>query len=440
MPITHAFRAALLHFHADPGDTVDSSPAFEHFTDGLLWIEDGRVKAAGDYATLALQLPHGTSVTDYRGKLICPGFIDTHVHYPQTDVIASYGEDLLGWLERYTFPTERAFGDPVLARATADFFLDELLANGTTSASIFATVHPQSADAIFASAQARGMRIAAGKCLMDRNAPEYLRDTAASGYAETTALINRWHGQDRLVYSITPRFAATSSEAQFETIAQLLAEHPTVLLQSHLAEQPAELKWIAELFPNDSSYFDVYANRGAAGHRSIYAHCIYLDDADRTRMAATDTAIAFCPTSNLFLGSGLFSLAAARARNIRVGLATDVGGGTSFSMLRTMSEAYKVLALRGEKLTAFRAFYLATRGGAEALGMAGQIGSFEQGREADFVVLDPKATRILERRTARAESLHDYLFALVMLGDDRAVAATYLQGVRAATRYAKLAP
>ncbi|HXH01936.1 MAG TPA: guanine deaminase [Candidatus Competibacteraceae bacterium] len=422
-----AFRGRIVHCLRDPG-TGNDAAALEHFEDGLLVVEHGRVARVGPAAELLPQLAAGTPLEDHRGKLIVPGFIDTHIHYPQTDIIASYGEQLLTWLERYTFPTEGQFQDAAHAAEVAEFFLGELLRNGTTSALVLATVHPQSVDAIFAAAQARGMRLIAGKVLMDRNCPEFLRDSAETGYTESKALIERWHGVERLAYAITPRFAPTSSERQLELAGQLGREHPDVYLHTHVAENRAEVAWVAKLFPWSRSYLDVYDRFGLLRDRAVYAHCIHLDEQDRRRMAESGAVAAFCPTSNLFLGSGLFDLEATRGLGVRVGLATDVGGGTSFSMIRTLAEAYKVEQLAGQALSPARALYLATLGSAEALYLEDRIGNFLPGKEADFVVLNPGPTPLMARRMAHTHTLEEQLFALFTLGDDRNVAVTYVMG------------
>ncbi|MHB1373596.1 MAG: guanine deaminase [Thauera sp.] len=424
-PALHAVRGEVVHFLADP---AHDARALEHFADGLLIVRDGHVAECGPAGALLPKLPADAEVTDYRGKLILPGFIDTHVHYPQTEIIASHGEQLLEWLEKYTFPAERRFADPGHAAEVAGFFCDELLKNGTTTAAAFATVHPASVDALFAAAHERRMRLITGKVLMDRNCPDFLRDTAASGYAESKALIERWHHRDRLLYAVTPRFAPTSSPEQMALAGQLFAEHPGVFLQSHVAENRAEVAWAAQLYPEARSYLDIYDRCGQLGMRAVFAHCIWLDDTDRRRMAATGAAISFCPTSNLFLGSGLFDLRRARELGVRVGLGTDVGGGTSLSMLQTLNEAYKVLQLGGQSLSAASAFHLATRGGAHGLYLDDRIGNFAPGKEADFVVLDPRATPLLARRSAACATLEERLFVLMMLGDDRAVAATHVLG------------
>jgi guanine deaminase len=428
-----AFRASILHFLADPG-TNDAAASWQYFEDGLLVVKLGRITSVGDAAALMPTLSLSTRVIDHSGKLIVPGFIDTHIHYPQVDVIASPGRQLLDWLEDYTFPAERRFADPAHGRAVADFFLDELLRNGTTTALVFGTVHKQSVSAFFEAAATRNLRMIAGKVLMDRNCPDYLRDTPESGYEDSAELIAQWHGRDRLHYAITPRFAITSSARQLELAGKLAAEHPTTRIHSHLAENHAEVAWIRELFPASRSYLDVYDQFGLLREYTVFAHCIHLDETDRRRMAATGATAALCPTSNLFLGSGLFDIAAMDQAGMRFSIATDVGGGTSFSMLRTLSEAYKVAQMRGHFLSPLRAFYAATLGGAQALGLENNIGNFTTGKEADFVVLDPAATPLTARRTEHARTLQERLFALIMLGDDRAIAQTYIAGKPALPR------
>ena len=427
-----AFRGEILSFRGDPA--LLGERAVEHYADGLLVVRDGAVAALGPWAELVETLAPDEKIVDYTGKLILPGFVDTHTHYAQTDVVASDGEQLLDWLERHTYPAERRFEEPAHASAVARFFVDELLRNGTTTAMVYATVHPHSADAIFAAAEARKLRLLAGKVMMDRNCPAYLRDTAQSSYDDSKALIERWHGRGRLGYVVTPRFALSSSEEQLRLAGRLLDEHPGVFLQSHLAENRAEVAWIAELFPESRSYLDVYDRYGLLRERAVYGHCIWLDDTDRRRMGETGAAMSFCPTSNLFLGSGLFDVEAALRHGVRVGIGTDIGGGTSFSMLRTLDEAYKVSQLAGRRLAPLRAFYLATLGGAHALCLDDRIGSLAPGREADFVVLDPAATPLLARRMQSVRSLEEKLAVLMVLGDDRAVAATHILGERAYAR------
>lgn len=420
-----AYRASLLHFHADPafgGDAID------WHEDGLLVVDGARVQAAGDYATLHAGLPPGTTVHDYRGKLIMPGFIDTHLHFPQTDMIASPAPGLLPWLETYTFPTERQFGDPAHAREVADFFLDQLLRCGTTTAMVYCTVHRASVDAFFEASAARNLRMAAGKILMDRNCPDFLCDTADGGARDTEDLINKWHKRGRAMVAITPRFAPTSSEAQLQISGELAKAYPDTFIQTHVSENPDECRWVKSLFPQARSYLDVYDRYGLLRERAMYGHCIWLDERDFARMAESGAAAAVCPTSNLFLGSGLFDFEKADAAGVALSLATDVGGGTSFSMLQTMNEAYKVARLKGSYLPAVRMFYLATLGAARSMQLEGTIGNFVPGAEADFIVLDPKATPLLARRTERCNNLEELLFALALLGDDRAIDATYACG------------
>lgn len=419
-----AYRASLLHFRADPA--FDDQAALWH-EDGLLVVEDGRVKAAGDYAALVSTLPPGVEPLDYRGKVIAPGFIDTHLHYPQTDMIASPAPGLLPWLDTYTFPTERQFEDPAHARATAEFFLDELLRCGTTTAVVYCTVHPQSVDAFFEASEARNLRMVAGKVLMDRNCPDFLRDLEGD-LGQSEALIGKWHKRGRALYAITPRFAPTSTDIQLRLTGELAARHPDTFIQTHVSENKDECSWVSELFPQARSYLDVYERFGLMRPRALFGHCIWLDDEDFARMAATGSAASVCPTSNLFLGSGLFDFERADGAKTLLSLGTDVGAGTSFSMLQTMNEAYKVARLKGSYLPALRMFYLATLGAARAMRLEDTIGSFVPGLEADFVVLDPQATPLLARRTGHCNSLEELLFALALLGDDRTVAATYSAG------------
>lgn len=424
-----AIRGQLVDFVDDPGSAMsDDCPALRWEPDGLLILRDGRIVEHGPAEALRTKLPAHCTVVDRRAFIITPGFVDIHVHYPQLDVIASPGRNLLDWLERYTFPAERRFSDPAHSRETAEHFLDELLLHGTTTALVFGTVHRQSVDAFFEAARARQLRVIAGKVMMDRNSPEDLRDTPEQSYRDTRALIERWHGVDRLGYAITPRFAITSSEAQLQAAGQLARECPSAWIHSHLSENIDEIDWVRRLFPQSRSYLGVYESFGLVRERSIYAHCIWLDEEDRQRMARQGAVAAFCPTSNLFLGSGLFDLAATDQAGLRFGIATDIGGGTSFSMLRTMAEAWKVAQLRGQTLSPLRAFYLATLGGARALGLEDRIGSFEPGREADLIMLDPAATPLAARRDSRCETLTERLFALMMLGDDRSIAETWILG------------
>ena len=429
---TKIIRGSFLDFVDDPF-YQDESNSVRYLPDGLLVLEDGKIKAFGTYEALK-QYANSETIT-YPDKLITPGLIDLHVHYPQTEMIAAYGEQLMQWLDKYTFPTEAKFKDPEYARTIASFFLDELLRFGTTTAVVLTTIFPQSVAVLFTEAQRRQMRIIAGQMLMTRNAPDFLINDAQTAYAQTREQIQHWHGLERLLYAITPRFAITSTPEELTLAGKLKAEFPDVYVHTHLAENVQEVQFTAELFPESKDYLNVYEQFGLVGDRTIFAHCVQLDDSAFERLSNSGAAIAFCPTSNLFLGSGLFKLDRAKSTDypIKVGLATDVGGGTSLSQLQTMSEAYKVMQLQGKSLSVFQAFYLATLGAAKALSLEDKIGSFAVGKEADFVVWDLQATPLLKRRnpTARSENLEELAekaFAMMFLGGDRAVQATYVAG------------
>lgn len=422
-----AHRGAVLHFRGDPGAS-DAHDSYEYWPDGLLIIADGRIDAVGPATELLKSLAGEVTVHQHGDALILPGFIDTHIHYPQTDVIASAGCNLLDWLEHYTFPAERRFEDAAHARAAAEFFFDELARNGTTTAQVLGTVHKVATDVFFAAASARNLRMVGGKLLMDRHCPEYLRDTPIDGERDTRELIEKWHGHERLHYAITPRFAPTSSDAQLASAGRIARDFPDVFVHTHLAENHDEVAWVRELFPDARSYLDVYERAGLLRERATFAHCIHLDAADRQRMAATGSSAAFCPTSNLYLGSGLFDVAATDAAAMKFALATDVGGGTSFSMLRTMGDAYKVAQMLGQRLSPLRMFYLATLGGARVLGLQDKIGQFASGSEADFIVLNSHATPLMSRRFAQTTTLSERLLLLATLGDERNVAQTYVMG------------
>jgi guanine deaminase len=432
---TLAMRGALISCHDDPFLT-DPTTAFHHEPDGLVICRDGLILAAGPLSAIKDQLPSDAVIEDHSGCLIAPGFVDTHIHYVQTGVIGSQGTQLLDWLERYTFVAEQAFADPQVAASTARVFCDELLRNGTTTALVFCSVHPQSVDALFTEAARHNLRLIAGKVLMDRNAPEALRDTARSGYEQSKALIAKWHGRGRALYAITPRFAGSSTPEQLELAAALWREHPTVFMQSHISENHKEIAWVREIYPERRDYLDVYEHYGLTGRRSLYAHGIHLDESELCRCHESKTALAHCPTSNTFLGSGLFRMRTVRDRRrpVEVGLGTDIGGGTSFSLVATMGEAYKISQLAGEPITAVEAFYLATLGGARALALDDRIGTLAPGREADLVVLDPNATPLLAFRSRRVQSIEEQIAVLMTLGDDRAVRATYVAGERAYER------
>ncbi|HEY9626761.1 MAG TPA: guanine deaminase [Coleofasciculaceae cyanobacterium] len=428
-----AIRGAFLDFVDDPF-YVSELESVRYIPDGLLVLEHGRVKELGAYDALKdkyADLP----VTSYPGRLIMPGFIDTHIHFSQMEMIAAYGEQLMEWLYMYVFPTEGKFKDKEYAQKIAALFLDELLKNGTTTALVFTTVFPQSADAFFEEASKRNLRMIAGKVMMDRNAPEYLVDTPDSSYQDSKALIQKWHKNGRLLYAVTPRFAVTSTDEQLEMASKLLQEFPDVYLHTHLSENIDEVQYVAKLFPESKGYLDVYDRAGLVRERSIFAHGVQLSDAEFQRLSEAKAAIAFCPTSNLFLGSGLFRLGQAKSEKhpVHVGLGTDVGAGTSFSLLVTAHVAYKVMQLQKRRLSPFEALFLATLGGARALYLEDKIGNFDPGKEADFVVLNLQSTPLMAFRNpepiaASLKKLVDKVFSLIVMGDDRAIQATYVMG------------
>ncbi len=420
-----AIHGDLLDFASAPawGDTGSAAVRFR--ADHWLLVD-----GAGRIAGVQAEPPdEGWLRIDHAGRLVMPGFIDTHVHSPQLDVIASYGTELLDWLCTHTFPAEARHADVAHGETTAALFLDALLVHGTTSAVVFPTVHASSVDALFRAAEARGMRIVSGKVLMDRNAPADLVDAdLPSAERATSELIGRWHGRGRLAYAMTVRFAPTSTPAQLAMAGRFCRDDPTLFMQTHLAENRAEVAWVHELFPEARSYLDVYARAGLLHRRSVFAHGIWLDDADRAAIAGAGAQIAHSPSSNLFLGSGLFAWRAAAAAGVNVSMASDVGGGTTLSMQRNMAEAYKVQALAGERLTAWTALHAATRGAAEALGLDAEIGSFDTGTIADVCVWDWASGTVAGRRDAVARGLHERAFAWMTLADDRNLAATFVAG------------
>lgn len=421
-----AVRGDLLDFTGEPawGDPAAAQVRFR--PDHWLLVEGGRISGTRPGAWVP---GPEWAVADHRGRLLLPGFVDTHVHSPQLDVIASYGTALLDWLETYTFPAEMRHADPAEAAAGAERFLDALLAHGTTSAAVFPTVHRHSADRLFEAAARRGMRLLAGKVLMDRNAPGALCDDVAQAERDCVDLIGRWHGHGRLAFAVTVRFAPSSTPAQLALAARLCAAAPGVYLQTHLAESRDEVALAGRLFPGARSYLDIYASAGLVHERSILAHGIWLDDEDRALLAATGAQVAHCPSSNLFLGSGLFDWRAALEAGVAVSLATDVGGGTSLSMIRAMADAYRVQAMRGQRLTAWRALHAATLGSAQALGLAREIGAFEPGTMADVCAWEWAAGPVAMRRLEVARDLHERVFAWMMLADERNLEAAYVAGV-----------
>jgi len=424
LPTRLALRGDLLEVTADPGFGGVASSKVRFDADHWLLIEDGRIVGRSATAPDASWERH-----DHAGRLITPGFIDTHVHGPQIDMIASYGAELLEWLNTYTFPAERRHADPEVAAVGAATFLDALLAHGTTAAVVFPTVHKVSVDALFEAASQRGMRVISGKVLMDRHAPDFLRDDVDGAERDCTELIHRWHGRARLAYAVTPRFAPTSTPAQLDMAARLLQAHPGTYVQSHVAENRDEVQWVAELFPRSRSYLDVYRSHGLLTERTVLAHGLWLDDDDRELLADTGAQIAHSPSSNLFLGSGLLDWAKLQDAGAQVTMASDVGGGTSLSMLRTLAEAYKVQALQGVRLTAWKALYSATRGAARALHLGHEIGSLEPGTLADVAVWDWAVGPVATNRDRLARDLHERVFAWMMLGDERNLVSARVAGV-----------
>ena len=425
-----AIRGPVLTYTGDPFRSgLKSTMVYE--PDAIVAMDGGLVTHFGPAKDVEPLLPRGTVVKNYgKDSLISAGFIDSHVHYPQTPMIAAHGEQLLDWLNTYTFPVERQYSDKDFARSVAKVFLRESLKHGITTGCVYCTVHPQSVDALFEEAERLGMRLAAGKVMMDCNAPDYLRDTPQSGYDDSKALIAKWHDRGRLMYAITPRFAATSSREQLEAAGALCREHPECYLQTHVSENEREVAWIRTLFPERSGYLDVYDHYSLCRPRAIFGHGVHLTDDEMHVLHRTGSAIAHCPTSNFFLGSGFFNIARAMHadRPVRVGLGTDLGAGTSFSILSTLSEAYKAAQLNGYALSPGHAYYLATRGTAHAMYLDDKIGSIAPGMEADLVVLDMKSTPLIEYRMRFAKDFEEALFVQMMLGDDRAVQATYVAG------------
>ena len=428
---TTAIRGRFLDIQNTVAQAREIHDQVRYVEDGLLITEQGKVTWFGTWQEGQARITNEMEFAHYPDQLIVPGFIDTHIHFPQTEMVGAYGEQLLEWLNTYTFPTEMQFKDKKYADEIAHFFVNELLKNGTTTALVFCTVHPQSVDALFEAAERHQMRLIAGKVMMDRHAPEDLCDTAETAYTESKALIEKWHAKGRNIYAITPRFAPTSTPEQLEKAGQLKAEYPDVYVHTHLSENKNEIAWVKDLFPEQKGYLDVYHHYGLTGSQSVFAHCVHLEDAEWDCMHDTDSAIAFCPTSNLFLGSGLFPLKKTWEKNVKVGLGTDIGAGTSFSQLQTLNEAYKVQQLQGDKLSAFESLYHATLGGAKALNLDDKLGNFNLGKEADFVVLNLNATALQTLRQQRAKNIEDALFALFTMGDDRNVKATYVYGQKA---------
>jgi guanine deaminase len=424
----NAIRGPVLTFTGDPfKDGLEKTMVYE--PDAIVAFGDGYITHFGPADKIKSQLPDGIPIKNYGpDSLISAGFLDSHVHFPQTTMIAAFGEQLLDWLNKYTFPTERKYADKAFASSVATMFLDQCLKNGITTSCVYCTVYPQSVDALFEEAERLGMRMAAGKVLMNRNAPDYLLDTTKTGYDDSKALIKKWHGRGRLMYAITPRFAPTSTPDQLESASALWDEHPDCYMQTHVSENKGEIEWVKELFPERKSYLDVYDHYKLCRPRAVFGHGIYLDDEEMQCMHRTGSAISHCPTSNFFLGSGVFNLQRAMEKNVLVGLGTDLGAGTSFSILQTLNEAYKAAELNNYRLDAGHAYYLATRGTAKAMYIEDKVGSIAPGMEADIVVLNLKSTPIIDYRMQFVKDINEALFVQMTLADDRAVRATYVAG------------
>ncbi|UXN68423.1 guanine deaminase [Devosia neptuniae] len=420
-------RGRVLSFVSEP-QGIDDTASYRYFADGMVVIADGKVQSVGDFDA---GVAGDAEIIDHRPHLILPGFIDLHLHYVQSQMIASYAGSLLEWLNTYTFVEEQKFSQQGHAGAVAAAFYDELIRNGTTSAVAYCSSHPRSVDAYFAEAEKRNMLMVGGKVMMDRNAPEALRDSAQSGYDDTKALIERWHGRGRGLYAISPRFAITSTPAQLEASRVLVAEHPECYVQTHLSENAAEISFSMELYPDSPDYAGIYEDYGLLGPKTLLGHSIHLNHRETQVLAETQSVAVFCPTSNLFLGSGLFDRERLAKAGVRIGIATDIGGGTNYGMLATLDEGYKVLQLRGQRLTPLNSFYMATLGNSRALSLEGIIGSIEPGCAADLVVLDASATPAMRLRMETVTSLVEELFLLQTLGDDRSIAEVYVAGARA---------
>ncbi len=426
--MSHLLLGQTLSFTGNPWQ-MPIAEAVQHIRRGAVLISAGKIVAVGEAEALKAAHP-AAKITDHGDGLIMAGFVDSHAHFSQTAIIASWGKRLIDWLNTYTFPEESRFIDPDYAAKVANTYLDLNLSNGITTACAYCTIHPASVDAYFTAAKARGLRMLGGKVMMDRNAPDNLRDTARSGYEDSKALLQKWHGVDRLSYTLTPRFAPTSTPEQLEAAGALWAEHPDTLMQTHLSEQHEELAWVKELFPEHGDYLAVYEHFGLLGPGAIMGHSIYLSDREWDAIRDAGASIAHCPTSNAFIGSGLFHATRSHALGIRTGLATDVGGGSSFSMLRTMASSYEIGQLRGDAIHPAQLLYMATKGSAEALHLEGNIGNLAAGMEADILVLDLASTPVIQQRSARADDLWEAIFPTIMLGDDRAIKSVYIAGKR----------
>jgi guanine deaminase len=432
--MTRLLRGRLLTFLRQPEDIKDEG-SYSYHEDGGLLIEGGKIAAIGEYADVARAAPEGVETIDHRPHLIMPGFIDPHLHFPQMQVVGSYAGNLLEWLNTYTFVEEQRFADAGHSARIAGKFFDELVRYGTTTAVAYCSVHKASADAFFAESLRRNMRMIAGKVMMDRNAPPGLCDTPQSGYDDTKQVIADWHGKGRNHVAITPRFAITSTPEQMEMAQALAGEYPDLHIQTHLSENLDEIRFAGELYPEAGDYTDIYARYGLLGRKSLFGHCIHLSDREADAMSESGSVAVFCPTSNLFLGSGLFGLKRleCRAKPVRAAVATDIGGGTSYSMLRTLDEGYKVLQLQGERMTPLESFYRMTRGNAEALSLEDRIGTLDVGSDADVVVLNASAIPAMALKMEVVTTLAEELFLMQTMGDDRTIAEAYVAGEPAKT-------
>lgn len=427
---TQAIRGQFFDITHVGASAENLAASARHIADGLLFLNEGIIAALMPWEEGRHLLRNEKDYLDYRGRLILPGFVDCHIHYPQAEMVGAYGEQLLDWLQTYTFPVESQYVSRDYAARMSDFFLSQLLSNGTTSALVFGTVHPQSVDALFNAAEQIGMRMIAGKVMMDRNAPDYLTETPEESYRQTRELILRWHKRGRLSYALTPRFAPTSTPTLLTVVQKLREEFPDIWVHTHLSENSDEVEWVKALWPEHDSYLDVYHHYRLTGKRSVFAHGVHLQECEWDCLHRTGSSLAFCPTSNLFLGSGLFNLKRCQQQGVRMGIGTDIGAGTTFNMLQTLAEAYKVAQLQSYRLCASEAFYYATLGGAHALDLDAKIGNFQAGKEADFVVIDPAVTPLQKLRYGNSSDIYEKLFVLMMLGDDRNIWQTWVDGKR----------
>lgn len=421
-------KGHILRFKANPFTSPIEEAAYLDTT-GAILLMDGKIAAVGSADDLAKSHPEA-DIVDYGDKIVMAGFVDAHVHYPQTGIIASWGKRLIDWLNSYTFPEEMRFGDPLYAKATAETYLDLALAHGTTSMASYCTIHPQSVDALFEEAEARGICVVAGKTCMDRNAPDGLRDTAQSAYDQSKALLEKWHKKGRAHYAITPRFSPTSTPDQLSALGALWAEHPDCLMQTHLSEQLDEIDWVKDLFPEARDYLDTYEQHGLLGARGLYGHAIHLEPREKDRLREIGAGLVHCPTSNMFIGSGLFQTASLAQNGHKIGLATDTGGGSSFSMLRTMAAAYEIGQLNHTPLHTAQLLWLATVGSAKTLHLDHEIGNIQEGNFADLVVLDLASTPLIAQRHRNASDIWETIFPTIMMGDDRAIHDVWIAGAR----------